>query len=73
MEPAERMLGSLSDREKAVLVGIAQGYSGREVAAQLGISSKTVDTYRRRISAKSGVHHRTDFVQIALALGLLQR
>ncbi len=69
--PEERMVAALSRREMAVLVGIAQGHSGRAVAEQLGITVKTVDTYRRRITVKTGLHRRADFVKTALALGLL--
>jgi DNA-binding NarL/FixJ family response regulator len=68
---AEKLLEPLSTRERAVLLGIALGHSGREIAEQLGITTKTVDTYRQRISVKTGMHHRSEFVKTALAVGLL--
>lgn len=77
-QPAVVPLGSssldaLSARERTVLERIARGFSGPEVAEQLGITVKTVDTYRHRIHEKLGVHHRSDYVRIALENDLLHR
>lgn len=66
-------LDVLSARERTVLERIARGFSGPEVADQLGITVKTVDTYRHRIHEKLGVHHRSDYVRIALEHDLLLR
>jgi len=66
-------LDVLSARERAVLERIARGFSGPEVAVQLGITVKTVDTYRHRIHEKIGVHHRSDYVRIAIDHDLLRR
>lgn len=62
---------ALSEREQDVLRLMALGYSGSEVARQLGISPKTVETYKQRIGEKAELHHRTDYVRFALRLGLL--
>lgn len=62
---------TLSPRERAVLRHVAAGYSGVEIARMLGITPKTVDTYKNRIGQKLGVTHRTDYVRLALRLGLL--
>lgn len=71
--PDSSRLGVLSARERSVLERIARGFSGPEVAEQLGITVKTVDTYRHRIHEKLGVHHRSDYVRIALDHDLLHR
>lgn len=71
--PAQSPLDVLSTRERMVLERIARGFSGPEVAQQLGITVKTVDTYRHRIHEKIGVQHRSDYVRIALAHDLLLR
>ena len=63
---------SLTDREKDVLVHVAGGYSASEIGERLFISPKTVETYKQRISEKLGLHHRADYVQLCLRLGLLQ-
>jgi DNA-binding NarL/FixJ family response regulator len=62
---------TLSERERAILQLVAQGYSGAEIARQLGISSKTVDAYKHRIQEKLGLAHRTEYVRFAIEAGLL--
>jgi DNA-binding NarL/FixJ family response regulator len=66
-----KLFERLSTRERAVLQHVATGYSGVEIASMLGITPKTVDTYKTRISRKLGVTHRTDYVRFALRLGLI--
>jgi DNA-binding NarL/FixJ family response regulator len=61
----------LTERERDVLRLTAQGYSAPEIGEKLFISPKTVDTYKQRINEKLGLHHRADYVQLALRLGLL--
>jgi DNA-binding NarL/FixJ family response regulator len=61
----------LTPREQDVLRLTAQGYSAPEVGEKLGISPKTVDTYKQRIQEKLGLSHRSDYVQFALKLDLL--
>jgi DNA-binding NarL/FixJ family response regulator len=74
-EPSDeqrRRVDALSERERAVFSRVAEGFNGREIASQLGISPKTVDTYRQRIEEKIGVRHRTEYVRLALTLGMLR-
>jgi DNA-binding NarL/FixJ family response regulator len=61
----------LTQRERDVLRFVAQGYSAPEIGEKLFISPKTVDTYKQRIQEKLGFAHRSDYVQLALKLGLL--
>ncbi len=61
----------LSEREKEVLVLLAWGYSNKEIAAQLALSVKTVETYKVRIGDKLGLRSRTQMVQHALRQGWL--
>lgn len=61
----------LTERERDVLRLVAQGYSAPEIGERLYISPKTVDTYKQRIHEKLGLGHRSDYVQLALKLGLL--
>lgn len=70
-ETARSRFRSLSERERTILQSVAQGYSGAEIARQLGISSKTVDAYKRRVEDKLGLHHRTDYVRFAIEAGIL--
>lgn len=61
----------LSERERDVLYAIAQGYSYKEIAAKLGLSVKTVDTYRMRALKKLGLPNRAALVRYALEHGWL--
>jgi DNA-binding NarL/FixJ family response regulator len=71
--PRSRATGSesLSDREEAVLRAIAWGQSNKEIAGDLEISTKTVETYKARITDKLGLRTRTEMVRYALARGWL--
>jgi DNA-binding NarL/FixJ family response regulator len=61
----------LSSREKHVLRAVAEGYSGAEISRALGVSTKTVDAYKRRIETKLTLSHRTEYVRFALEAGVL--
>jgi DNA-binding NarL/FixJ family response regulator len=61
----------LSDREAEVLKLIAAGYTHRNIAAELHISAKTVETYRSRLMQKLNLHSRAEMVRYALLKGLL--
>lgn len=61
----------LSVREREVVSLTALGFSSREIGERLGISSKTVDTYRARSMEKLGLRHRWELVRYALRTGLL--
>ncbi len=62
----------LSDRESEVLRLVARGYSNKEIAGQLSISVKTVETYKSRLSEKLDLHSRSEMVRYALHRGWLQ-
>ncbi len=60
----------LSSREFAVLRQLTAGYTNRKVADHMGVSVKTVETYRLRINRKLGVRTRTDMMRCAMSLGI---
>jgi len=64
---------ALSRRERRVLGLAARGYSNKEIAAQLGVSAKTVETYKMRFGVKLGLHGRVDLVRYAVGHGLLSQ
>lgn len=69
----ELIAGSkLSDREKEVLRLIALGYSNKEIAVQLDLSAKTIETYKARLIEKLGLSSRSELVRYALNQGWLQ-
>jgi DNA-binding NarL/FixJ family response regulator len=61
----------LSEREKEVLQRVALGYTGQEIAAELNLSAKTVETYRARGMEKLGLKSRAALVRYALKHGIL--
>jgi DNA-binding NarL/FixJ family response regulator len=61
----------LTERERDVLRLVASGFSAPEIGEKLFISPKTVDTYKQRIGEKLGLTHRSEYVSLALKLGLL--
>lgn len=63
---------SLSDRETEVLRLIARGHSNKEIANQLRISVRTVETYKTRLMEKLDLRSRADIVSYALQQGWLQ-
>ena len=64
---------ALSRRERRVLGLAAWGYSNKEIAAQLGVSAKTVETYKMRFGVKLGLHGRVDLVRYAVGHGILSQ
>ncbi|MGE5224352.1 MAG: response regulator transcription factor [Omnitrophica WOR_2 bacterium] len=62
----------LSLRESEVARLIAKGYSNREIADQINVSVKTVETYKYRVMEKLHFKSRADIVRYALKHGWLQ-
>jgi len=56
----------LTLRERQVLQLVAEGKTNREVAKQLGLAVKTVDTHRTRLMRKLNIHDQTSLVKYAL-------
>jgi PAS domain S-box-containing protein len=71
-EESLRLVFALTERERQVLVLIAEGKSTKEAAARLGISYKTADSHRSRILEKLGVHETASMVRYAIRAGLIQ-
>lgn len=66
------VVATLSDRERQVLRLLALGRSAKEVAAQLSISVKTVETHRARLCAKVATHSVADLTRLAVRAGLVE-
>jgi len=62
----------LSEREREVLRLVALGHTSQEIAQQLFLSVKTVETYRARITEKLGLRSRAALVRYALEQGLVR-
>jgi DNA-binding NarL/FixJ family response regulator len=64
---ATRSLEMLSDRELQVFERIGQGFATRQIAEQLGLDVKTVDTYRARIKDKLELKDASELLRTAIA------
>ena len=63
--PSGRRLGNLSDRELAVFEMIGRGLSTAAIAEQLGVSVKTIETYRSNIKTKLNLKDAADLIRFA--------
>jgi DNA-binding NarL/FixJ family response regulator len=63
---------TLSQREREVLALIASGLTNKAAADRLGLSVKTVESYRARLMDKLALTNRADLTRVAIECGLLQ-
>lgn len=61
-------LAQLSTRERQVLSGVVRGRANKVIAAELGISPRTVEVYRANLMAKMGAKNLSDLVRMTLRL-----
>ena len=61
----------LTSREREVLILIAQGRSNKEIANQLGIGVRTIETHRERIMRRLDIHSVAGLTKFAIANGLV--
>ena len=59
-------LAALTPREREVLKGIAEGHTNKEIAAALGLSSRTVESYRESLMRKLGLYTVAELTRLAL-------
>lgn len=71
LPPARDVLGVLSEREHEVFRLAADCRTSPEIAQQLCLARKTVDTHLNRINRKLGLHDRAQLVRLAANIGLL--
>jgi len=63
---------ALSEREREVLVLIADGRSNKEIAARLGVGVRTVETHRERIMRKLNIRTVAGLTKFAIANGMIE-
>jgi two-component system, NarL family, response regulator NreC len=61
----------LTEREHEVMRRVAEGYTNAQIADQLQLGVKSIETYRSRLMEKLGLTSRVDLVRFALACGIL--
>ena len=62
----------LTSREREVLQLVAEGKTTKEIAALLGVSSKTVESHRAHVMQKLDVHGTANLVRYAIRRGLIE-
>lgn len=62
---------TLTEREREVLVLLAQGKTYQDIAETLFVSVKTVDFHRANVMRKLGLDNRTELVRFAMQRGLI--
>ena len=61
----------LTDREREILILVAEGYTNQQIANMLHVSPKTVDGHRGNLMSKLDLHDRTEVVKYALRKRLI--
>ena len=67
----ERRTDLLTERERSVLALLADGATSKEIARQLGLSTKTIENHRARILEKLGVSNTAAAIGLAYQHGLI--
>ena len=70
-DPTLVVVVMLTPRELEVLRLLAEGYSAKEVALKLDITSRTVESHIDKLRLKTRARNRTHLVAQAIQLGLL--
>jgi two-component system, NarL family, response regulator NreC len=69
--PGGRAAPQLTPREREVMARVAEGFTNSQIAQELGLGIKSVETYRARVMDKLGLTSRSDLVRFALESGVL--
>lgn len=67
----EAALAALTDREREVLTLIAEGLSSKQIAKELGVSLKTIESHRANLMDKLDIHKVSGLVRFAIRSGLV--
>jgi DNA-binding CsgD family transcriptional regulator len=60
------LIGILSPRERIVMKMLAEGHSNKQIASELSISTRTVESYRASLMEKLDLHCIADIVHLAI-------
>ena len=70
---ARGTLDQLTTRERDVLMRVARGQQNKEIAAELGISVRTVESHRDSLMRKTGLRNAAALTRLAMESGLLDQ
>ena len=65
-------LAQLTSREREVLKGVARGRTNKEIAGELGISHRTVETHRESLMRKLQIRTVAELTRFALGAGIVE-
>lgn len=71
-DQTQASLQKLTARQKQILVMIAEGQSTKQIAGNLNISVKTVETHRAQLSERLNIHDVAGLVRFAIRTGLIK-
>ena len=69
---ATALVDTLTSRQRQVLLGILRGLQNKIIAFDLGLSIRTIETYRAQLMEKLNVRGTAEAVRLALAAGLAE-
>ncbi len=70
-ETHAKSLAQLTGREREVLRGVARGKTNKEIAGELGISHRTVETHRESLMRKLQIRTVAELTRFALGAGII--
>lgn len=65
-------LAQLTGRERDVLLGVVRGRTNKEIAGELGISHRTVETHRESLMRKLQIRTVAELTRFALGAGIIE-
>ncbi|MEO5365856.1 MAG: response regulator transcription factor [Magnetococcus sp. WYHC-3] len=71
-QPPKTKIASLSPREMEVLQLIAEGEANKQIAAELGVSIKTVEKHRDHLMHKLDIHDTASLTRYAISAGVIE-
>jgi DNA-binding NarL/FixJ family response regulator len=69
-QQGERAGARITPRESEIIRLLAEGKANKEIAAQLGITVRTVETHRAKIMLKLGLHSLAELIHYAMRHGI---
>nr|WP_283205834.1 response regulator transcription factor [Methylobacterium cerastii] len=70
--PSDEAQNSITARESEILRFVAYGYTSKEIAGRVGVTSKAVEAQKARACCRLGINSRAQIVQFAILQGWLQ-
>jgi two-component system response regulator FixJ len=69
---ARAKVASLTERQRGVLLGVMKGHANKMIAFELGLSVRTVESYRAQMLEKLGARGTAEAVRMGIAAGLAE-